>query len=538
MEFVIRKNATLPLLKMQVVKDGRGTYEEFMSFIETSTIYFSMQNIDNGAVKINTAFAGFVEKTFVESNATPEYYLYYRFSKRDTNKVGRFEGQFLLKNPSGTLVLPIREKLIINVKDSIFEDDIDYTECFVGKYECCIIGPPSYQTPTPSVTPSVTPTNTTTPTQSTGFIGVSPTPTTTITKSVTLTPTPSITESVTPTLTPTPSITETITQTPTLTSTLTPSPIVCNCYNFFNTGTTGNGTVDYISCGGVQSQSVIPPGDYGQVCLRGTSYTASSQIGEVYLLGNCTFGSCPTISANTCGIFVLNNQNRIIYLYDSNTNSQIPLPISLSATTPYDIATNDNLLWVFGVFPGSVTGIKEFTISRNPFTATLNRFITVGASVFPSAQNGLAVVNNTTLLVASGAAGTQIASVDITTTAATITSLFNLPSQRGLRGDLVYTNTGKIIVSTYNIVTLSDSRLQQFDYTGATEVDFSLGNAGNGFSFYVLNSEFYTVLCGTSSASRGKRNLTTPYGNTPLAAMTISNVGLAQPLSCYNINFT
>ncbi len=289
---------------------------------------------------------------------------------------------------------------------------------------------------------------------------------------------------------------------------------------------------------GVQSQSVIPPGDYGQVCLRGTSYTASSQIGEVYLLGDCTFGSCPTISADTCGIFVLNNQNRIIYLYDSNTNSQIPLPISLSATTPYDIATNDNLLWVFGVFPGSVTGIKEFTISRNPFTATLNRFITVGASVFPSAQNGLAVVNNTTLLVASGATGTQIASVDITTTAATITSLFNLPSQRGLRGDLVYTNTGKIIVSTYNIVTLYDSRLQQFDYTGATEVDFSLGNAGNGFSFYVLNSEFYTVLCGTSSASRGKRNLTTPYGNTPLAAMTISNVGLAQPLSCYNINFT
>jgi hypothetical protein len=44
-----------------------------------------MQNIDNGTVKINTSFAGFVEKTFVEPNATPEYYLYYRFSKKDTN---------------------------------------------------------------------------------------------------------------------------------------------------------------------------------------------------------------------------------------------------------------------------------------------------------------------------------------------------------------------------------------------------------------------------------------------------------------------
>jgi hypothetical protein len=177
MEFVIRKNATLPLLKMQVVKDGRGTYEEFMSFIETSTIYFSMQNIDNGTVKINTSFAGFVEKTFVEPNATPEYYLYYRFSKKDTNKVGRFEGQFLLRNESGTLVLPIREKLIIHIKDSLFEDDLDYNECFVGRYECCIIGPPSFVTPTPSITPTQTPTIT--PTTS-----VTPTPT----KTATLTP--------------------------------------------------------------------------------------------------------------------------------------------------------------------------------------------------------------------------------------------------------------------------------------------------------------------------------------------------------------
>ena len=205
MEFVIRKNATLPLLKMQVVKDGRGTYEDFMSFIETSTIYFSMQNIDNGTVKINTAFAGFVEKTFVEPNATPEYYLYYRFSKRDTNKVGRFEGQFLLRNESGTLVLPIREKLNILIKDSLLDDDLDYNECFVGKYECCIIGPPSFTTPTPTRTPTPT---------------ISITPSVTKTQTPTLTVTPSVTKTQTPTLTVTPSVT----QTNTPTNTVTPSP--------------------------------------------------------------------------------------------------------------------------------------------------------------------------------------------------------------------------------------------------------------------------------------------------------------------------
>lgn len=186
MEFIIRKNATLPLLKMQIVKDGKSTYEDFMSFIETSTIYFSMQNTENGGLKINTSFAGFVEKIFDDPNAAPEYYLYYRFTKQNTNKPGRYEGQFVIKNDAGTLVLPIREKLNILIKDSLLDDDLDYNECFVGKYECCIIGPPSFTTKTPtptsSVTPTITPSNTSTPT---------------------VTPTLSLTPSITPSITPT-----------------------------------------------------------------------------------------------------------------------------------------------------------------------------------------------------------------------------------------------------------------------------------------------------------------------------------------------
>jgi hypothetical protein len=214
MDFIIRKNATLPLLKMQVVKDGRGTYEDFMSFIETSTIYFSMQNTENGGLKINTSFAGFVEKIFDDPNAVPEYYLYYRFTKQNTSRPGRYEGQFVIKNDAGTLVLPIREKLNILIKDSLLDDDLDYNECFVGKYECCIIGPSSFVTPT--VTPSQTPTMTVTPT-----ITLSVTPTKTPTPTITETPTvtPTITSSITPTITETPTVTPTITETPTNTPT-------------------------------------------------------------------------------------------------------------------------------------------------------------------------------------------------------------------------------------------------------------------------------------------------------------------------------
>jgi hypothetical protein len=45
MEFFIKKNATLPLLKMQVVKDGRSDYHSFMDLIESSSIIFSMVDV-------------------------------------------------------------------------------------------------------------------------------------------------------------------------------------------------------------------------------------------------------------------------------------------------------------------------------------------------------------------------------------------------------------------------------------------------------------------------------------------------------------
>lgn len=138
MEFFIKKNATLPLLKLQVVKDGRSDYNNFMGLLETSTIFFSMVNSDTGIVKINSKPAGFVEKTFLDPNAEPEYYIYYKFTNIDTNTVGKFEAQFLIKNDDGNLILPIQEKLFIYVQESFIADDLDYTNCYTSEYPCCI----------------------------------------------------------------------------------------------------------------------------------------------------------------------------------------------------------------------------------------------------------------------------------------------------------------------------------------------------------------------------------------------------------------
>ena len=121
MEFFINKNADLPLLKMQVVKDGRVDFDEMTNLIENSIIYFSMKNNFTGSYKILNSIGGFVEKTFIEPNAKVEYYIYYKFSPNETSESGRYEGEFMLKSDYGTLLLPSADKLFITINDSVIQ---------------------------------------------------------------------------------------------------------------------------------------------------------------------------------------------------------------------------------------------------------------------------------------------------------------------------------------------------------------------------------------------------------------------------------
>ena len=190
MEFYIKKNATLPLIKLQVVKDGRSEYDNFMKLIEVSALFFSMVDVETGIPKITSRPAGFVEKTFIEPNAEPEYYIYYQFTNRDTSKVGRYEGQFMLRSDDGTLILPIREKLYINVQESFIADDLPYETCYSSEFPCCVNGPFVTQTTTtpcpscPTCPPTPTPVPTTTTTTilpTTTTTSIYPTTTTTST---------------------------------------------------------------------------------------------------------------------------------------------------------------------------------------------------------------------------------------------------------------------------------------------------------------------------------------------------------------------
>ena len=160
MEFFIKKNATLPVLKMQVVKDGRSDYNNFMYFIEEASIFFSMTDIETGIPKIVTRPAGFVKKELMDPNAPVEYYVYYQFNSNDTKRTGRYEGQFLFRNDHGTLILPIREKLYINIQESFIADDLPYENCYVSEFPCCITTPIIPITTTTTTSPIITTTTT------------------------------------------------------------------------------------------------------------------------------------------------------------------------------------------------------------------------------------------------------------------------------------------------------------------------------------------------------------------------------------------
>ena len=177
MNFYIKKNSTLPVIKLEVVKNGRNDYNNFMDMIEVSSIFFSMVDVETGIPKITSRPGGFVEKTSMDPNAEPEYYIYYQFTSKDTNRVGRYEGEFMLRNSDGVLILPIREKLNINIQESFIADDLAYDSCYVSEFPCCVNELTPTPTPTNTETPTPTPTNTETPT---------PTPT----QTPTMTPTP------------------------------------------------------------------------------------------------------------------------------------------------------------------------------------------------------------------------------------------------------------------------------------------------------------------------------------------------------------
>ena len=127
MEFFIRENSLEPILKMQLVQDGRNDFDAFYDKLSNSSIKFSMRDEATGVYKILNQPGGIVQKTRMSDNAPTEYYIYYRWLKKNVNKRGRYEGMFsiYLHDECTELKVPIREDLFINITDSFGQTSCD-----------------------------------------------------------------------------------------------------------------------------------------------------------------------------------------------------------------------------------------------------------------------------------------------------------------------------------------------------------------------------------------------------------------------------
>ena len=117
MEFFINKNASLPTLKLELIKDGRNDFHRFFELIQNANIYFTMTDVVTGVKRIAKRKAG-TQLVLPESDCVgEEYYLVYNFSQKETSVAGRYVGQFEIDflDGSGVLIVPIREELFVNV---------------------------------------------------------------------------------------------------------------------------------------------------------------------------------------------------------------------------------------------------------------------------------------------------------------------------------------------------------------------------------------------------------------------------------------
>ena len=128
MTFTIRQGSVNPVLRMELIKDGRYDFKKSMieNAIQDSVVKFYMKDSETGLLKVAKADADVVLAQ--EEGCEEKYILQYKWKERDTKKEGIYEGWFEIDfngnlteegvdYPSGKMRVPIQEDLIIYVKE-------------------------------------------------------------------------------------------------------------------------------------------------------------------------------------------------------------------------------------------------------------------------------------------------------------------------------------------------------------------------------------------------------------------------------------
>lgn len=125
--FYINQNSTLNPLRIELVNNNtisEPQREAFNNALQNATVTFSMRD-DNDKLKISHATCSILSSK--DANCVEKFIIEYQWEKRDTKDKGTFYGRFNIhfnneisqegvEFPTGDLIVPIEEELIIMVK--------------------------------------------------------------------------------------------------------------------------------------------------------------------------------------------------------------------------------------------------------------------------------------------------------------------------------------------------------------------------------------------------------------------------------------
>jgi len=124
MEFFIKKNSTLPVIKVQIVKDGRLSFREFDDLTKISTITFSMKNEETNVYYVLDRPTQTMIKESTGDGNEDEYFVYYQLTAHETRQIGGYICEFKISNEQGITILPRRKGLVVNIIDSFSVPDL------------------------------------------------------------------------------------------------------------------------------------------------------------------------------------------------------------------------------------------------------------------------------------------------------------------------------------------------------------------------------------------------------------------------------
>jgi hypothetical protein len=136
MEFYIKQNSTLPILKMEIIKDGRSDFNLNSFLSGSSTFLISLYDKSNDRFLFASKEC-YVSSDYSEFEGKDLYYLNYQFTNKDTLKTGRYEVQVSITSEQGVIILPLQDKYYVNVLESFSLNDLSYNTLYESNLPCC-----------------------------------------------------------------------------------------------------------------------------------------------------------------------------------------------------------------------------------------------------------------------------------------------------------------------------------------------------------------------------------------------------------------